>query len=107
MKRNRAIRVVGAMLALLLLAGVVMAQSGTSGKSASSQSSMASQATNLVDINSATKDQLSALPGIGDKYSDKIIAGRPYANKSQLVSKKIIPQATYNKISGMIVAKQK
>jgi len=50
---------------------------------------------------------LSALPGIGDKYSDKIIAGRPYANKSQLVSKKVLPQGVYNKISGMIIAKQK
>jgi competence protein ComEA len=108
MKRNTAIRVVGAMLTLLLLAGVVMAQSGSSGKAASSKSSMASsQPSDLVDINSATKDQLSALPGIGDKYSDKIIAGRPYANKSQLVSKKVLPQGVYNKISSMIVAKQK
>jgi DNA uptake protein ComE-like DNA-binding protein len=107
MKRNTAIRAVGAILAVLLLAGLVMAQSGSSGKSGSSKSSMASsQSSNLVDINSATKEQLSALPGIGDKYSDKIIAGRPYANKSQLVSKKILPQGVYNKISGMIIAKQ-
>jgi DNA uptake protein ComE-like DNA-binding protein len=106
MKRNAAIRVVGAILTLLLLAGVVMAQSGSSGKAASSKGAMASQASNLVDINSATKEQLSALPGIGDKYSDKIIAGRPYANKSQLVSKKVLPQGVYNKISSMIIAKQ-
>lgn len=107
MKPNTAIRVVGMMLSLLLLAGVVMAQSGSSGKSSSKSSTASSQSSDLVDINSATKEQLSALPGIGDKYSDKIIAGRPYANKSQLVSKKILPQGVYNKISSMIIAKQK
>ncbi len=109
-KRYLATQVLGAMLTLLLLAGLAMAQTGTTGKSASgsSMSSMASsQASDLVDINSATKAQLSALPGIGDKYSDKIIAGRPYANKSQLVSKKVLPQGVYSKISGMIIAKQK
>jgi competence protein ComEA len=60
----------------------------------------------LIDINTATKSELSALPGIGDVYSQKIIDGRPYAKKDQLKSKKIIPSATYDKIKDKIIAKQ-
>jgi len=64
-------------------------------------------ATPLLDINSATKEQLETLPGIGDAYAQKIIAGRPYSRKDQLVAKNVVPQATYDKIKDSIIAAQK
>jgi len=102
-------RVLFAVLALLLGFSVaVSAQQAPAKKHTKSaaKSAAAAPSGDLVDINTATKEQLDALPGIGAVYSQKIIDGRPYAKKTDLVRKKVIPQATYNKIKDQIIARQ-
>lgn len=106
MKLNRSFfRILTITLAVVLFAGLAVAQGGKAG--AAPTGGGAAKSADLMDINSATKDQLMTLPGIGDAYSQKIIAGRPYTAKNQLVQKNIIPQATYDKIKDKIIAKQK
>jgi DNA uptake protein ComE-like DNA-binding protein len=60
----------------------------------------------LVDINSASREQLAALGGIGDAYADKVLAGRPYKNKKELKARKILPPANYKQVADKITAKQ-
>ena len=93
-------------LMLLLVAGSALAQDKKAAGKATQPQTSAEKKTEPVDINSASKQDLMQLPGIGDAYAQKIIDGRPYKGKNQLVQKKIIPQATYDKISDKIIAKQ-
>src|ERR1700756_42470 len=92
---------------VLLVGGMGVANAGPQSAAQKTQTAQPAAPAELLDINSATKEQLQALPGIGDKYSQKIIDGRPYKAKTDLVRKKIIPQATYDKIKNQIIAKQK
>jgi competence protein ComEA len=74
--------------------------------SAKTASSAAATPAGAIDINHASKDDLKTLPGIGDAYANAIIKNRPYKNKTQLRSRNVIPDATYNKIKDKIIAKQ-
>jgi len=100
-ERKLKVQIAVLFFALSLVSGVGVAQTAEPG---SKPEAMA--AADRLDINSASQDQLKALPGIGDAYSQKIIDGRPYRTKLDLVQKKIIPQATYDKIKNQIIAKQ-
>jgi competence protein ComEA len=93
------------LLFALFLGAPLMAQSNAAAASQTTNAAKPARAT-LLDINSATKDQLDALPGIGEAYAQKIIAGRPYRTKRDLVLKKVVPQSTYDKIKDQIIAKQ-
>lgn len=67
---------------------------------------MADKAAATLDINTASKAELEALKGIGPKYAEAIIKGRPYARKDELVSKKVLPEGVYNSVKELIIAKQ-
>ena len=118
MIKNLVARFLCVTIALALAGIVVLGQSKTADKAAEKKAATPSTqkapppppkkvVEELLDLNTCNKDQLVALPGVGDTYADAIIKGRPYKAKNELLQKKIVPAANYKKFSAKVIAKQK
>jgi DNA uptake protein ComE-like DNA-binding protein len=90
----------------LLMSNSALAKDVAKPSSSASASASAAAKAPLVDINSASKEDLAKLPKIGDARSEAIIKGRPYSGKDDLLKKKILPKDAYNAVKDLIIAKQ-
>jgi DNA uptake protein ComE-like DNA-binding protein len=99
-------RLLAAILLVFALAAPVLAADNPAAADQPAVAGTVPAKAELIDINSASEVQLKSLPGIGEAYAAKIVAGRPYAKKNQLKSKNIIPAATYDKIQDRVIARQ-
>ncbi|MBI3825071.1 MAG: helix-hairpin-helix domain-containing protein [Candidatus Rokubacteria bacterium] len=110
-------RLLALIVALVFVAGAAVGPAAAQSKAkdaatkaadtkAAAKDKVEAKSAKKLDLNSATEDELKALPGIGDAYAKKIVEGRPYKRKDELPKRKIIPQATYEKVKDQIIAKQ-